>query len=589
MSEEKSIEMEKGQTEKLIELIEIGKIEPNDYNPNEMTDAEFEECKNEIKHLGTIPKPIVVREVKGKFIIIDGEHNWRAAKELGFITVPCEIIKVNDNEAMRQTYKRNMHGKFNQVKLGEMFKKAGAGTADVSLRELAEKYNISDGTVRNALAYFKAQELRNSYAFENDLTEKIDIKDLSIRQIRAYIALPPVIRDKWLLAGADLKFLVPSPDKKQWEHATGKWFDDSDVEEYEKWVYPEASKKGFFVFRHLDEIYKAGLVDKIKADKWEFQSSVEKAEDFLHWERWNFCGSDDKFWEKVRPYTILYYDIKFENKEQKKLFRDDFKELYRLICLGGEFRITAEEFAKIIKDSKSFGCEGGRTYLYPQRHYIKQAMQVLLIEKGIIKEPVDLETLPDPAMKLVKFELERNAPDFIKTSKLPTELKIIIFEFKPYAPRDTTEAEYVEALDVVKRLAITTYEEKYRSDNPPRFVPQKETLEDTFADWFKELVYRNKIAAMTNENIVVKIISMTNLYSEGPGGMGAGTFEIEIVNKVYDEETRKVKLSEFKENLMRMDRAELLAIYEIMDYQNFCNARRQELRAAFNAIDGGKR
>jgi len=43
------------------QTIPINQPVPNDYNPNEMTNEEFDECKKEIARLGTLPKPVVVR------------------------------------------------------------------------------------------------------------------------------------------------------------------------------------------------------------------------------------------------------------------------------------------------------------------------------------------------------------------------------------------------------------------------------------------------------------------------------------------------------------------------------------------------
>ena len=60
--------------------ISIDELVPNDYNPNEMSEKEFQECKKEIVHLGTLPKPVVVRPKDSVYVIVDGEHNWAAAK-----------------------------------------------------------------------------------------------------------------------------------------------------------------------------------------------------------------------------------------------------------------------------------------------------------------------------------------------------------------------------------------------------------------------------------------------------------------------------------------------------------------------------
>ena len=105
-----------------ITTLPIGKICPNDYNPNRMTDEEFAELVVEVRHLGRLPKPVVVRPgANGAHVIVDGEQSWRAAIQIGLDEVQVEIVEVDDFEAMRQTYKRNQHGTHNPVLLGRMF------------------------------------------------------------------------------------------------------------------------------------------------------------------------------------------------------------------------------------------------------------------------------------------------------------------------------------------------------------------------------------------------------------------------------------------------------------------------------------
>ena len=36
-------------------------LQPNDYNPNRMTDERFAELVEEVRHLGRLPKPVVAR------------------------------------------------------------------------------------------------------------------------------------------------------------------------------------------------------------------------------------------------------------------------------------------------------------------------------------------------------------------------------------------------------------------------------------------------------------------------------------------------------------------------------------------------
>ena len=143
--------------------IPVARIKPNDWNPNEMTEAEFAELVAEVKHLGRLPKPVVVRPNGKAFVIVDGEHGWRAAKEADLVEVPCEVIDADNFEARRQTFKRNQHGSHNPVLLGRMFRQM-MEQRDLSQRALAKKIDVSEGTVRNALLYADAADVRNCYA-----------------------------------------------------------------------------------------------------------------------------------------------------------------------------------------------------------------------------------------------------------------------------------------------------------------------------------------------------------------------------------------------------------------------------------------
>ena len=189
---------------KAITSIPTSSIHPNDYNPNAMEPDAFDELVKEVRHLGRIPKPVVVRPNGDGYTIVDGEHGWRAAREVGMSEVPREVSEVDDFEARRQTYKRNQHGEHNPVLLGRMFRQM-MEQRGLSGRALAEEIDISEGTVRNALIYADAEQVRNCYAGEDRTAE---ISALSVRGVRTYLALPEGIRDPWLTAGADASALL---------------------------------------------------------------------------------------------------------------------------------------------------------------------------------------------------------------------------------------------------------------------------------------------------------------------------------------------------------------------------------------------
>jgi len=513
--------------ERLNRSIEIKKIKPNDYNPNEMTRKEFNECKREIKHLNKLPKPVIVRPIDGEFVIVDGEHNWRAAKELGFTEVPCEIIQVDDAEAMRQTYKRNRHGTFNRIKLGKMFERVMKET-DWSLRKTAKEYDISDGTIRNAFLYLKAKELRNSYAFE----------DLTIRQIRIYLDLAPVIRDKWLDAGAGIRTLFSKGEIDFSEHLLGRKLTESTFEEAERnYKNYHSFQKDLDILDRLKAIHKTGLSDKIKATPEGFQKTIKEIEDFCSWEHWKVAYGPlprPMTGKMLRKYTIHYYGV-------PSFMRSNFVELFKLIYFEGKFQITPEEFETILKDSKKFGCEPGYAYQNPQYKYMKDALQVLLIEKGVLNEPVDIESLPNPAEELARLKFEKTAPDYLKSSALSTDIKIGILEYKP---NDIDN----DLLEKLKKNFVETCGERKWAD-----------LKDILKE-LDELIAVNQVnkeyESKTEEDLTLSIIKFSNLYKK---------------------EGEQKKLDSFKSKLLRLTKKELHRIEDMMGYTDWTKSLRSAI------------
>ena len=195
-----------------ISTLPTNAIKPNEYNPNRMNPGEFAELISEIRHLGRLPKPVVVTPATTGYIIVDGEHSWRAACEVGLETVAAEIIEADDFESRRQTYKRNQHGEHNKVVLGRMFRDM-MEQRGLSRCGLADEINVSEGTIRNALVYSDAAETYGDYARERglDVDADNDVAALAIRQVRLFVKLPPALARLWLAEGAGLDVLTETP------------------------------------------------------------------------------------------------------------------------------------------------------------------------------------------------------------------------------------------------------------------------------------------------------------------------------------------------------------------------------------------
>lgn len=82
-------------TAKLVRMnVGIDTLVPNDLNPNQMNDAEFNMLYDNIERMG-VTDPILVRThptQDGKYRIVGGYHRWEVAKLHGLDTVPVTII-----------------------------------------------------------------------------------------------------------------------------------------------------------------------------------------------------------------------------------------------------------------------------------------------------------------------------------------------------------------------------------------------------------------------------------------------------------------------------------------------------------------
>lgn len=117
--------------------IPISQIRPNDYNPNVVADNIMRQLVKSITREG-VQNPVSVRkgvspEGEEIYVIIDGEHRWRALSELGSETCPCVIKEKDKFDAMIETINMNkLRGEFDTVKLAQV------------LTSLQEKYSLEE-------------------------------------------------------------------------------------------------------------------------------------------------------------------------------------------------------------------------------------------------------------------------------------------------------------------------------------------------------------------------------------------------------------------------------------------------------------
>lgn len=85
-----------------------------------MQPRDKELLKNDIKRFGFVD-PVTVRPVGKRFQIIDGEHRWLAAKEMGIEVPYVDIGPVDDQTAKKLTIALNeLRGQFDPSMMGDL-------------------------------------------------------------------------------------------------------------------------------------------------------------------------------------------------------------------------------------------------------------------------------------------------------------------------------------------------------------------------------------------------------------------------------------------------------------------------------------
>ena len=116
----------------------ITSCRPNDWNPNEMNDKQFDMLCRRMRELGMI-SPIQVAPAADAdtgeefFVILGGEHRWRAAQAIGYKTIPALILtdermEIHDMQQFVTMQLNMISGTLNPNKFLKMYK------------ELIEKY-----------------------------------------------------------------------------------------------------------------------------------------------------------------------------------------------------------------------------------------------------------------------------------------------------------------------------------------------------------------------------------------------------------------------------------------------------------------
>lgn len=92
-----------------VKMIPMSKIEANDYNPNKVASPEMKLLKLSVEEDGyTMPIVVYYDNTKDKYIIVDGFHRYRCAKEyFNLEEIPATIIDKDLSNRKASTIRHN--------------------------------------------------------------------------------------------------------------------------------------------------------------------------------------------------------------------------------------------------------------------------------------------------------------------------------------------------------------------------------------------------------------------------------------------------------------------------------------------------
>ena len=139
----------------IIKKIRLEDLQPNLWNPNEMSEEQEKFLEREYKRIGYV-QPILVRPLPdNKYQIIDGEHRWKVARKVGLREIECVVVELSEEEAKLTTINMNkIKGVDNPIKLAELLE--DLKNSDKSLLDLVA---MEEGEIKSLIEVMNEREI----------------------------------------------------------------------------------------------------------------------------------------------------------------------------------------------------------------------------------------------------------------------------------------------------------------------------------------------------------------------------------------------------------------------------------------------
>jgi hypothetical protein len=173
-----------------IEIVDIEKLKPADYNPRTITEKAMKGLKKSLKTFGIVD-PIIVNK---DFTVIGGHARMRAWQELGNKTIPCHFVDLDKTQEKKLNVVLNsqsISGTYDEIKLFDILEELkleddfdelllGELLPEMDLEELEDKnkeISLEDLGDESILKLkFDMQTYLNVIQILNDLKTKNDFQ-----------------------------------------------------------------------------------------------------------------------------------------------------------------------------------------------------------------------------------------------------------------------------------------------------------------------------------------------------------------------------------------------------------------------------
>jgi len=149
--------------------IEVGNIQPNEFNPNKMPPSTFKKMIASIKKFGLF-NPIIVRRYKhGNYQIVDGEWRWRAFQEMKLKEISCRVIEATDEEVKQMIFATKITGRHNAYDSQNVLRDIMGGTT-----ETMDACNLDKLKLERKTKYMNFDKGRRLKKDSRDLKDEAD-------------------------------------------------------------------------------------------------------------------------------------------------------------------------------------------------------------------------------------------------------------------------------------------------------------------------------------------------------------------------------------------------------------------------------